>query len=63
MNEKILKENKSQKEKIFDFKDNADNSARIILWKYRGGGIAAAGGYQEAGRDADICEKAGYESV
>ena len=34
MNEKILKENKSQKEKIFDFKDNARNLTRTILWKY-----------------------------
>ena len=34
MNEKILKENKSQKEKIFDFKDNANDLTRTILWKY-----------------------------
>ena len=34
MNEKILKENKRQKEKIFDFKDNAHDLTRTILWEY-----------------------------
>ena len=32
-------------EKTFDFKDNANNLTCTILWKYRGGGVAAAGGY------------------
>ena len=51
----------TDKERTFDFKNNADNLTCTVLWKYRSGGIAAAGGYQEAGCDANISEKTGMK--
>ena len=61
--DKQIKLNRKPKSQNIDIEDNENCFTRTFLWKYRGGGIATAGRYQEAGCDEDICEKAGYESI
>ena len=48
---------------IIDIKDNENNSAYTVVWKYRSGFFQKTGRSETTGCYADFCKKAGCESL
>ena len=48
---------------IIDIKDNENNSAYTVAWKYRSGFVQKTGRSETTGCHADFCKKAGCQSL
>ena len=46
-----------------DIKDNENNSAYTVAWKYRSGFVQKTGRSETTGCYADFCKKAGCEGL